>query len=53
MDNGKWFNYIYANEKFNAVVLSKANEARPTARQISEPTRRGNSVIDMESDVPF
>ena len=53
MDDGKWFNYIYANEKFNAVVLSKANEARPTARQISEPTRKGNSVIDMDSDVPF
>ena len=47
MDNGNWFNYIYANEKFNAVVLEKAKAAQVTR------TPAGKSVQDMESDIPW
>jgi hypothetical protein len=45
MDDGKWFNYIYANEKFNSVVLEKAKAAKQTP-----PIQ---TVQDMDNDVPF
>jgi DNA-binding cell septation regulator SpoVG len=32
MDSGKYWNHVYGSEKFNAVVLSKANESRPRGR---------------------
>ena len=51
-NGGKWFNYIYASDKFNDVVMSKAKENMPVVRQISEPTRK-NAVADMDSNIPF
>jgi len=51
-NEGKYFNYIYASEKFNAVVMEKARLAKPE-RSIDEPTRR-KSVVDMADDtIPF
>jgi hypothetical protein len=52
MDDGKWFNYIYANEKFNVVVLEKAKASQP--RQLSEPTRKPVvEDLDDGSGLPF
>jgi hypothetical protein len=45
MDDGKWFNYIYANEKFNSVVMEKAKAAKQNT-----PVK---TVQDMDDDVPF
>jgi DNA-binding cell septation regulator SpoVG len=46
---GKYWNHVYGSEKFNAVVLSKAQAAQP-----SQSTRgrapRGN---DQDDDIPF
>ena len=48
-NEGKYFNYIFASEKFNGVVMEKAKLAKPE-RSIDEPTRRG---ADMADDIPF
>jgi len=45
MDSGKWFNYIYANEKFNSVVMEKAKAAKQNT-----PVK---TVEDMDDSVPF
>jgi hypothetical protein len=45
MDDGKWFNYIYANEKFNSAVMEKAKAAKKDT-----PVK---TVQDMDDDVPF
>ena len=50
-EDGSYFNFIYASKEFGNVVLKKAKESFPE-RQAEEPTRK-NSVIDMDSDVPF
>lgn len=44
-NGGKWFNYIYANDKFNSVVMEKAKAAKQNT-----PVK---TVQDMDSDVPF
>ena len=49
MDNGNWFNYIYANEKFNSVVLEKAKAAQVTRTKAPA----GKAVQDMEDDIPW
>lgn len=48
-NDGKYFNYIYASEKFNKVVMDEAKLAKPE-RSSDEPTRRSN---DMADDIPF
>ena len=45
LDSGKWFNYIYANEKFNSVVMEKAKVAKQNT-----PVK---TVQDMDDDLPF
>ena len=45
MDDGKWFNYIYANEKFNSAVMEKAKAAKQNT-----PVK---TVQDMDDSVPF
>ena len=46
-DDGKYFNYIYASDAFNKLVIEKAKEALP------KPTSRGGDFDDLENDVPF
>jgi DNA-binding cell septation regulator SpoVG len=50
-EDNTYFNFIYASKDFGDVVLKKAKESFPE-RQADEPTRK-NSVIDMDSDIPF
>ena len=50
-NEGKYFNYIYASEKFNKVVMDEAKLAKPE-RSIDEPTRK-SSLADMADDIPF
>jgi DNA-binding cell septation regulator SpoVG len=45
LDSGKWFNYIYANDKFNSAVLEKAHAAKKDTKV--------KTVQDIESDIPF
>lgn len=47
-DNGKWWNYVYASEAFNAAVLGEANKSRPRpdTRTLSERKSR-------DDDPPF
>jgi hypothetical protein len=44
--SGKWWNHVWASEKFAAVVLSKANDAR-------KPARAGGGARDDDGDIPF
>jgi DNA-binding cell septation regulator SpoVG len=41
---GKYWNHVYCNDKFNAVVLSKAHEAMKPV---------GSGFDNMDSDIPF
>ena len=50
-EDGSYFNFIYASREFGEVVLKKAQASFPE-RKVDEPTRK-NSVIDMDSDIPF
>lgn len=45
-NTGKWWNHVWASDKFAAAVLEKAQESQP--RQ-SAPSRRGRQ----SSDAPF
>lgn len=49
-DNGKWWNHVYASEKFTAAVLSAYNKSKA-----EEPARKAPSrpSADMDDDVPF
>lgn len=49
MQNGNWFNYVYATEKFNEAVLAKARESMPESGQAP----KGKSVQDMDDDLPW
>lgn len=46
---GKYWNHVYGSEKFNAVVLSKAQESMP--RQ--EPRGRRQPESNDDSAIPF
>lgn len=48
-DNGKWWNHVWASERFNAVVLAKAQESRPQQQSRSSRTQ----PQDEDSDIPF
>lgn len=45
---GKWWNHAWGSDAFNAVVLSKAQEAMPKA-----PSRRQAAPVDDDSSIPF
>lgn len=45
---GKWWNHVWANDKFNAVVLAKAQEGAPKAA-----ARRPVVQEAVEDDAPF
>lgn len=44
---GKWWNHVWANEKFQAAVIDAAREAQP-AKQ-----KNPRDLSDIESDIPF
>lgn len=44
---GKWWNHVWAGDKFAAIVLAKAQESRPQGGQ----ARR--TASDFDPDVPF
>lgn len=44
-ENGKWFNYVYASEKFQVAVLDAYNASKPKAKKAAPSD-------DMD-DVPF
>ena len=48
-DNGKYWNHVYGSEKFNAVVLSKAQESAPS----KAPGRQRAPAGGADDDVPF
>jgi hypothetical protein len=47
---GKWWNHVYGSEKFNAVVLSKAQESMPRQQPRG---RSGGQASDPDGDIPF
>lgn len=46
---GKYWNHVWASDKFNAVVLSKAQESMPKQEPRRQPARGGDDM----SDIPF
>jgi DNA-binding cell septation regulator SpoVG len=49
-DDGKYWNHVYGSDAFNAVVLSKAQEAMPKpAGKRQAPAASG----DRDDDIPF
>lgn len=44
MDDGKYFNYVYASKEFVDAVLKVAKEAMPS---------ESKSIEDMSSDIPW
>lgn len=47
---GKYWNHVYGSEKFNSVVLEKAQASQPQPQARSGGQRRGD---DTDSDIPF
>lgn len=45
---GKWWNHVYANEKFSDVVLSKVREAEKNRRP-----QKSHAPVEDDSDIPF
>lgn len=50
-DNGKWWNHVYASEKFAAAVLSAYNKSQAEAPRARPAPSRATAHDD--SDVPF
>jgi DNA-binding cell septation regulator SpoVG len=50
-NTGKYWNHAYASEKFNAVVLEKAQAGQPQQQRSGGGQRARQD--DMDSDVPF
>jgi hypothetical protein len=48
---GKYWNHVYGSEKFNAVVLSKAQASMPS--QKAPQRSRAAASDDQDMDVPF
>lgn len=49
-DNGKYWNHVWGSDRFNAVVMQKAQESRP---QQASKGRSGARAADADSDIPF
>lgn len=49
---GKWWSHVWGSDKFNAVVLSKAQESMPK-QQARQPARSGGPRDDPDGDIPF
>lgn len=49
-ENGKYWQHVYGSDKFNAVVLSKAQESMP--RKSAAGAQKPNKQED-DSDAPF
>jgi len=58
MENGKYWNHVYAGEKFNAQVLELAQGGQPERRPPPRPappksSGGGGSRHDEDRDIPF
>jgi DNA-binding cell septation regulator SpoVG len=56
MDNGKYWNHLYASEAFNANILKKAKVGSPPAQAPKPPPlplAADRFGPDMDDDVPF
>ena len=56
MENGKYWNHVYAGEKFNAQVLELAQGGQPERRpppRPAPPKVGGGSRHDDDSSIPF
>lgn len=47
-DDGKYWNHVWGSQKFNDVVLAKAQEAMPRAS-----TKRSGAEVSSDDDIPF
>lgn len=47
---GKYWNHVWANDKFASAVLEKAKASRPSSQQQSS---QGSSRIDTDESIPF
>jgi len=55
-DDGKWWNHVWAGDKFNAAVISKFNESKPkpAPRQAPPAATQGSGFDDVpDDDIPF
>ena len=60
-ENGKWWNHVYASEKFAAAVLSAYNKSTasappPPPRRAPPPPAAAPAKVgfdDMDDDIPF
>jgi DNA-binding cell septation regulator SpoVG len=52
LDSGKYWNHVYGSERFNAVVLEKAQAAQPAAAPRRGRAPAGGGGVDMD-DIPF
>jgi DNA-binding cell septation regulator SpoVG len=51
-DDGKYWNHVWGDDKFNAYILELANKSRP-AREEPQQQRQQRSVEVDTSDIPF
>ena len=51
---GKWWNHVWASDKFQAAVIERAREAAPKP-QSAQQTKDGrkNTFDDMSDDIPW
>ena len=52
-DSGKYWNHVWANEKFAAAVLEKAQASQPKEQEPAKPTKGKPVVDDHEDDLDF
>ena len=54
-DDGKYWNHVWASEKFNEAVLAAATEDAPEAKPAkpSKPAPKGRAASEDDGDVPF
>ena len=52
-DDGKYWNHVYGSKEFNDIVLSAAHKAEKAAPAPAKQAPAGNSVQDMDDDIPW
>ncbi len=48
--SGKWWSHVWGSDKFNAVILERAQATRP---QESDPKKRPAPQDDQDESIPF
>lgn len=52
-DDGKYWNHVWADDKFNSYVLELANKSRPSRNDAPKQQSRVSHGDGLDSDIPF